>query len=99
MEDKKDNLKEVMALYPEKFVAGLLVEDAINSIVYASREDAIGKIRRIIEGKYQVTREIAIAKAKLAGLEASLVKTEGKIAEIEKGNFAVLFKNDGKDAE
>lgn len=95
VEDKKQSItKVVIAQYPDKFEPKALVDDAINAIIYNSRGEAITQIRKLIEGKYYLTKEISVIEKKLDGLKRNLEKKTILIAEVEKGNFDVLFKKD-----
>lgn len=91
---KAELAKSIIEAYPEKFEAKPLVEDALEAVIYSSREEAIDKIKRLIQGKYYLTKEVDLLEKQLEKKKGELAKKEGQLAEVGKGNFDVLFKKE-----
>lgn len=91
---ENDVLKKIVSEYPKEFDAEKMHQEAVQSIIRSNREDAIGRIRKLIESCYHTKKDVQIAKVKLVALEKSLEKHESNLEEVRKGNFDVLFKGE-----
>ncbi len=100
MDDK--NQKDPQELYkvtikenPELFKSIELYDEAFKQVVHASREDAIGKIRRLVEGAFYLGKEVSALEKKLEEAKNKLNKKNAILEQVKNGDLGVLFKKDG----
>lgn len=90
-------IKTLADQFPAEFDATKISEAAMEQIIGAHREEAVRRVRKLVEKEYQTRLEEETAKKQLAKIQESLKKTTDTLALVRGGDLTPLFADDKKE--